>query len=488
MVLPPVLGDLNVVPLAQYSNVAADCAFANYDIFDNATVRSIPLFVRYKNLLYPQMGLATACVMLGANPAAARFEGSNVIIPTSGKPIVIPTFTYHSNTLGRSIPLIAAVPWFGTRNWETMYDWPAHLDTARHISIAAIWDICSLRQIIASNAVTIDLAIANILDNQHPDQINLDPDLAKKYAALSLDPQDIDTREKWAQLTLKNLKDSGWQDMFAQTADKDLKPDERLQKVLLNDAVNALTITVARNHKLHAQVESTSAWLRSQIAGKGVLVGFTATGLTDLVSTSLHLHCPGVVVHGVIVNAVLTNNWWKVVPSWVTVLITILFGMSAATIQGRFQPLRAGFFIFAILLGYLLINGFILFDWHNWIIGLAAPSVVLLVVWAGTTLDRVIVEGVERNRIALENAVISKEMDLARQVQVALIPTSSPKIIGIESEGWALTASVAGGDCYDLWQLKDGRLAILLADASGHGLAPAMIVSQVRTLAHALRL
>ena len=189
-----------------------------------------------------------------------------------------------------------------------------------------------------------------------------------------------------------------------------------------------------------------------------------------MVSTSLHLHCPGVVVHGVIVNAVLTNNWWKVVPSWVTVLITILFGMSAATIQGRFQPLRAGFFIFAILLGYLLINGFILFDWHNWIIGLAAPSVVLLVVWAGTTLDRVIVEGVERNRIALENAVISKEMDLARQVQVALIPTSSPKIIGIESEGWALTASVAGGDCYDLWQLQDGRLAILLADASGHGL------------------
>ena len=86
----------------------------------------------------------------------------------------------------------------------------------------------------------------------------------------------------------------------------------------------------------------------------------------------------------------------------------------------------------------------------------------------------------------MENAVISKEMDLARQVQVALIPTSAPKIVGIESEGWALTASVTGGDCYDLWQLKDGRLAILLADASGHGLAPAMIVSQVRTLARTL--
>jgi serine phosphatase RsbU (regulator of sigma subunit) len=486
MALSPVLGNLNVVPLAQYSNVAADCAFANYDIFQNATVRSIPLFVQYKNLLYPQMGLATACVMLGANPAAVQFQGSNVIIPTAGKPIVIPTFTYHSNALARGVSLIAAVPWFGTREWETMYDWPAHLDSAAHISIAAIWDICSLRQIIASNASTIDLAIANILDNQRPDQIGLDFDLAKRYSALSLDPQDIVSREKWAQLTLKNLKDSGWLDVYAKTADKDLSSDDRQKKVLLNDAVTALTVTVAKNHKLHDQVESKRAWVSSQMAGKGVLVGFTATGLTDLVSTSLHLHCPGVVVHGVIVDAVLTNSWWKVVRDWVTVLITILLGMSAATIQGRFQPLRASFFIIAILLGYLLINGYILFDWHKWIVGLAGPSVAVLVVWSGTTLDRVIVEGHERNRIALENAVISKEMDLARQVQVALIPTSAPKIIGIESEGWALTASVTGGDCYDLWQLKDGRLAILLADASGHGLAPAMIVSQVRTLARTL--
>ena len=356
-----------------------------------------------------------------------RFEGSNVIIPTPGKPIVIPTYTYHSNALGRSIPLIAAVPWFGTRNWETMYDWPAHLDTAAHISIAAVWDICAIRQVIASNAGTIDLAIDNILDNQRPDQIALDPDLAKKYAAARPDPQDIYARENMAELTLKNLKDSGWQEMFAQTADKDLKPDERIQKLLLNDAVNALTVTVSRNHHLHGQVETKRQWLASQITGKGVLVGFTATGVVDQVSTSLHLHCPGIVVHGVIVNAVLTNSWWKVLPEWVTVFITILLGMSAATIQGRFQPLRASFFIFAILLGYLLINGYILFDWHKWIVGVASPSVVVLVVWIGTTLDRVIVEGHERNRIALENAVISKEMDLARQVQVALIPTRAPK-------------------------------------------------------------
>jgi sigma-B regulation protein RsbU (phosphoserine phosphatase) len=45
---------------------------------------------------------------------------------------------------------------------------------------------------------------------------------------------------------------------------------------------------------------------------------------------------------------------------------------------------------------------------------------------------------------------------------------------------------MTGGDLFDLWKLPDGRLGILVADASGHGLAPAMIVSQVRTLVHML--
>ena len=167
------------------------------------------------------------------------------------------------------------------------------------------------------------------------------------------------------------------------TPDKDLSANDRFQKAEMRDMLASLQNLIPKNRELHNQVESRRQWLASQIAGKGVLVGFTATGLTDFVSTSLHLHCPGVVVHGVIVNAILTNYWWTSAPRWFAVLLTILFGMSAAAIQGRFPPLRASFFIFAILLGYLLINGYILFDWDKWIVGVAAPSMVLLVVWAG---------------------------------------------------------------------------------------------------------
>lgn len=485
MALPPARGTFNVVPMAMFSSVAAECAFANYDIFDNATVRAMPMFVEYNNRLYPQMGLATACVMVGADIQKVRFDGSTIVIPCRYGDIRIPTYTYHSKVLGRDVPLIAAVPWFGGRDWETMYDWPRHLVPTQHISMAAIWDICMTQDKIATDGATIDQAIFNILDDK-PGQLALDPSLAKKYARLMADPNDITIRRKWADLTLQNLKDAGWEEYYAGTPDNQLSVDDRSKKIALIDAKNALTEAAAQIVQLHAQLEDRRRWLSAQIGGKGVLVGFTATGFQDQVSTSVHLRCPGVVVHGVIASAVLDSRWWRMVPQWVTVLLTIVLGMSAAAVQGRFPPLRAAFIVGGILAAYLLINGFIIFDWHKWLVGMATPSVAMVVVWGGTTLDRLIIEGIERHRVAMEVAVISKEMDLAKNVQVALIPRNPPTIVGLESAGWALTASVTGGDCYDLWQLKDGRLAVLLADASGHGLAPAMVVSQVRTLCRSL--
>ena len=87
---------------------------------------------------------------------------------------------------------------------------------------------------------------------------------------------------------------------------------------------------------------------------------------------------------------------------------------------------------------------------------------------------------------AIASAAMKREMELARRAQEKLIPKGAPPIPGLEAAGWTLPASVTGGDCFDLWQLPDGRMGILLADASGHGLAPAMIVSQARSLVRAM--
>jgi serine phosphatase RsbU (regulator of sigma subunit) len=86
---------------------------------------------------------------------------------------------------------------------------------------------------------------------------------------------------------------------------------------------------------------------------------------------------------------------------------------------------------------------------------------------------------------AIQAEMMRHEMDLARKVQENMLPRQMPKVPGLEMMGWTRPASVTGGDCFDLWTTPDGRLGIFLADASGHGLAPTLVVSQVRTLVRA---
>lgn len=96
---------------------------------------------------------------------------------------------------------------------------------------------------------------------------------------------------------------------------------------------------------------------------------------------------------------------------------------------------------------------------------------------------------IERYRLQMEEvkaAGLAHEMELAQKVQMALIPATPPQVPGLSAVGWAQTASVTGGDAYDLWAMADGRLGIFLGDASGHGIAPALVVSQARTLIRAL--
>jgi phosphoserine phosphatase len=109
------------------------------------------------------------------------------------------------------------------------------------------------------------------------------------------------------------------------------------------------------------------------------------------------------------------------------------------------------------------------------------PLIQLLAEQSGVAIQRH-----QLQLAAMETAALHHEMDLARQLQQSLIPTIKPAVAGIESVGWMLAASATGGDCFDLWKTPDDRLGILVADASGHGLGPAMMVTQVRTLVRAL--
>ena len=82
----------------------------------------------------------------------------------------------------------------------------------------------------------------------------------------------------------------------------------------------------------------------------------------------------------------------------------------------------------------------------------------------------------------VKSAELRREMDIALKVQMAMIPAKPPVVPGLRMAGWTLPASVTGGDTYDLWTTPEGHLGIFLGDAAGHGIAPAIEVTQARTM------
>lgn len=81
---------------------------------------------------------------------------------------------------------------------------------------------------------------------------------------------------------------------------------------------------------------------------------------------------------------------------------------------------------------------------------------------------------------------MERDLALARDIQQKLLPKSNPEVSGYEIAGWNKPADATGGDCYDYIPLQDGRHCILMADAMGHGIGPALIVAECRALVLAL--
>jgi sigma-B regulation protein RsbU (phosphoserine phosphatase) len=76
---------------------------------------------------------------------------------------------------------------------------------------------------------------------------------------------------------------------------------------------------------------------------------------------------------------------------------------------------------------------------------------------------------------------LQQELELARQVQLGTLPLSVPRVPGYDMHGTFLPASQTGGDTYDFAHTSQGLL-LVLADAAGHGLAPALSVTQMHAM------
>ena len=72
---------------------------------------------------------------------------------------------------------------------------------------------------------------------------------------------------------------------------------------------------------------------------------------------------------------------------------------------------------------------------------------------------------------------VRDELEVARQLQQDLMPNTAPDVAGYQFAHSYRTANEVGGDYYDFQVLPDGRLALLMGDASGHGIAAGLLMA-----------
>src|SRR5207253_1483091 len=88
----------------------------------------------------------------------------------------------------------------------------------------------------------------------------------------------------------------------------------------------------------------------------------------------------------------------------------------------------------------------------------------------------------QRQKVSLE-----KEMELARQVQQAMLPPTALDQHGnLKVIGYCQPASQCGGDWWMYRKLSGGRMLLVIGDATGHGIHSAMIAATARGAVEAL--
>jgi sigma-B regulation protein RsbU (phosphoserine phosphatase) len=88
----------------------------------------------------------------------------------------------------------------------------------------------------------------------------------------------------------------------------------------------------------------------------------------------------------------------------------------------------------------------------------------------------------QKEQALLQNARVKRDMEIAQQIQLSLLPDRAPDLFGIEMGGRCISAAHVGGDYYDFFLRDEHSVDLLIADVSGHSVGAALIMAEVRTL------
>ena len=100
--------------------------------------------------------------------------------------------------------------------------------------------------------------------------------------------------------------------------------------------------------------------------------------------------------------------------------------------------------------------------------------------WLGVQYDVT-----EQKREAQERERIEQELRIARLIQQTLLPKTLPELSDYDLAAYYQPAREVGGDFYDLFELENGRLGLVVGDVTDKGIPAALVMATTRTMLRA---
>jgi phosphoserine phosphatase RsbU/P len=85
-----------------------------------------------------------------------------------------------------------------------------------------------------------------------------------------------------------------------------------------------------------------------------------------------------------------------------------------------------------------------------------------------------------RQQLAQQLIAINNELEMAREIQLSILPHELPKVACLEIAARYMPMTSVAGDFYDFIVVDEKHLGVLIADVSGHGLPSALIASMLQ--------
>lgn len=442
-------GENPTVPVLRLADHVVGTGFVTFDANayqSDGVLRSIPLWMRDSKNLWPQIALAAGCRYLGVPLNTVRITPDATILPDAKLPdgttrdVVIPMMRRRIGDGWFSSGGQILIPWqSGAPRWQNLFD-AAKLDSKQHLPIGVLIELDEARRAQRINERSADVALIQLMVKPPFDSL-FRLDLTQRFDKISesltgdIEPEDAEQlavqRAELRRRVVEELtnlrKDYESIEALSDAERADLAALVQNMKIF-SDAIQQVQLAQQR-------IADDSARFRQLIDGTVCLVGWTGTGsIADFIPTSLEPKVPGVVVHGALLNAMLTDHFYRRAPVWIDMLMIVLLGLIATVIASAVGPVVAMSLTAGLIVGYFMFNGMLLFD-HAGVWAVAAgPSLAAVGAWTGVTVFRLMAEQRGRARITrqFKNYVAPDLVDYL---------VDNPNVIKLEGERRELTCA-----------------------------------------------